>query len=167
MKFGSAFLKILRLNGNGNNGPPKAAGWWSGSGRFLLFTILFLSIMFILFLRLFDLTIVNGHQYRGLSDSNRTRELIRHAPRGILYDRTGKPLVENIPLEGYRYRRTYLYPESTAHVVGYVNELTSSELDSEFYSLRGYRMGDQIGRVGAEDVFEEQLRGRDGKNLLK
>ena len=168
MKFGSAFSENLSVERKRKRWFSKGEpGWWSGSGRFLLFTLLFLFIMFILFLRLFDLTIVNGYQYRELSDSNRTREIIRHAPRGILYDRTGKPLVENTPLEEYRYRRTYLYPESAAHVIGYVNELTSSELASEFYSLRGYRMGDQIGRVGTEDVFEEQLRGRDGKELVE
>lgn len=168
MKFGSAFFETItsvrkRKRWSARGGP----GWWSGSGRLLLFTIGFLSIMFILFLRLFHLTIVNGYQYRGLSDSNRTREIVRHAPRGILYDRTGKLLVENIPWDEYRYERSYLYPESTAHVVGYVNELTSPELSNEFYALRGYRMGDQIGRVGAEDVFEETLRGRDGKELVE
>jgi len=168
MKFGSSFSENLTVERKRERWSAKGGpGWWSGSGRFLLFTILFLSVMFILFLRLFDLTIINGYQYRELSDSNRTREIIRHAPRGILYDRTGKPLVENTPLEGYRYRRTYLYSESTAHVVGYMNELTPLELASEFYSLRGYRMGDQIGRVGAEDVFEDTLRGRDGKELVE
>jgi len=169
MKFGSAFFENVTAQRKRERWFSKdEPGWWSGSGRFLLFTILFLSIMFILFLRLFDLTVVNGHQYRGLADSNRTRELIRHAPRGILYDRTGKPLVENIALaQGFRYQRSYLYPESTAHVVGYVNELTSLELSNEFYQLRGYRLGDQVGRVGAEDVFEEQLRGRDGKELVE
>jgi len=169
MKFGSAFSENVtagrkRERWSVRGGP----GWWSGSGRFLLFTILFLSIMFVLFLRLFDVTVVNGHYYRVLADANRTRELIRHAPRGILYDRTGKPLVENVAQEqGFGYLRQYLYPESTAHVVGYVNELTSLELSNEFYELRGYRLGDQVGRVGAEDVFEEQLRGRDGKELVE
>ena len=169
MKFGSAFSENVtaqrkRERWSARGGP----GWWSGSGRFLLFTLLFLSIMFILFLRLFDVTVVNGHYYRVLADANRTRELIRHAPRGILFDRTGKPLVENIPSEqGFRYLRSYLYPGSTAHVVGYINELTSFELSNEFYELRGYGLGDQVGRVGAEDVFEEQLRGRDGKELVE
>lgn len=206
MKFGSAFSENVtserkRERWFSKNEP----GWWSGSGRFLLFTILFLSIMFILFLRLFDLTVVNGHQYRGLSDSNRTRELIRHAPRGILYDRTGIPLVENIPEyrlirpcdqtsfgascttrisreDGDRllaqglpsgtfvevdYKRRYLYPEATAHSIGYINEISQEEANSDYFQLRGYHAGDQVGRVGAEDVFEERLRGRDGKELVE
>lgn len=169
MKFGSAFSENVTSERKRERWFSKGEpGWWSGSGRFLLFTIFFLLIMFILFLRLFDLSVVNGHQYRALSDSNRTRELIRHAPRGILYDRTGKPLVENVPKEqGFGYLRRYLYPESTAHVVGYVNELSPEELAKEYYQLRGYGLGDQVGRVGAEDVFEEQLRGRDGKELVE
>ena len=32
-----------------------------------------------------------------LADGNRIKELVRHAPRGLLLDRTGKPLVANIP----------------------------------------------------------------------
>lgn len=169
MKFGSAFFENVTAQRKRERWSAKGGlGWWSGSGRFLLFTILFLFIMFILFLRLFDVTVVNGHYYRALADANRTREIIRHAPRGILFDRTGKPLVENIAsAQGFQYLRQYLDPEATAHVVGYVNELTATELSNEYYALRGYRLGDQIGRVGAEDVFEEQLRGRDGKELVE
>jgi len=206
MKLGSAFSENLSMERKRarwfSKGEP---GWWSGSGRFLLFTVFFLFIMFVLFLRLFDLTIVNGHSYRALSDSNRTRELVRHAPRGILFDRTGKPLVENIPEyrlirpcegvsvgitcttrisrdEGNRlteaglpsgtfvevdYKRMYLYPEATAHSIGYINQISEVEAASDYFQLRGYHAGDQIGRVGAEDVFEEQLRGRDGKELVE
>jgi penicillin-binding protein 2 len=178
MKFGSAFSdNVIRERKREQLFSKNEPGWWSGSGRFLLFTILFLSVMFILFLRLFDVTVVNGHYYRTLADANRTKEIIRHAPRGILFDRTGKPLVENVatsvPIDeknqflDTRYSRKYLYPEATAHVVGYVNELSARELVNEFYELRGYQLGDQVGRVGAEEVFEEELRGRHGKELVE
>ena len=66
------------------------------AGEFLCLRPFFLSV-FILLWRLFDLTVIHGVEYRRLADGNRTRELVRHAPRGILFDRTGKPLVENIP----------------------------------------------------------------------
>ena len=71
--------------------------WWAGSGRVLMFATLLFVSFFILLWRLFDLTIVHGVEYRRLADGNRTRELVRHAPRGMLLDRTGKVLVENIP----------------------------------------------------------------------
>lgn len=74
-----------------------SASWWLGAGRPLMFATILCVAFFILLWRLFDLTMIRGHEFRALADSNRTRELIRHAPRGLLLDRTGKPLVENVP----------------------------------------------------------------------
>jgi len=140
---------------------------------------------------------MQGRMFRLLADGNRTRELIRHAPRGILLDRTGKPLVANIPQ--YRliapngttiltkeegevleknglpagsfletdYRREYLYPEAAAHVVGFTGEMTEKEIDDAYYKLRRYHLGDRVGRTGAEAAFEDRLRGRDGKELVE
>lgn len=71
--------------------------WWMGFGRVLLFTLLLFTAFFILLVRLFHLTVINGHRNRILADGNRTRELVRHAPRGNLLDRTGKTLTVNIP----------------------------------------------------------------------
>lgn len=178
--------------------------WWLGVGRVLIFVIFFCIAFFILLWRLFDLTVVRGHHFRNLADGNRTRELIRHAPRGVLLDRTGKPLVTNIPYyrlinpctgeqieacvtplsqeEGMAlekkglpagsylevdYRREYIYPEALAHVVGYTGQITEDEMKDDYYALRLYRRGDRIGRTGAEAVYEELLRGRDGKELVE
>lgn len=207
MKLGEAFSDNVVGGGRADRRlfRERAAAWWSGSGRFLLFTSFLFIALFTLAWRLFDLTIVQGHQYRQLADGNRTRELVRHAPRGIIFDRTGKPLVANIPeyrlikpCEGVKvpqecttriseeegnsllqtglplgsflevdYKRVYLYPEATAHIVGYINELTEEEVHDEYYALRGYGPGDRIGRSGAEEVFEEQLRGKNGKELVE
>lgn len=152
---------------------PEGDSWWLGTGRALMFaTILFIAL-FILIWRLFDLTIIRGHEFRALADGNRTRELIRHAPRGILRDRTGRPLVANIP-ENRKvgqyvesdFRRQYLY-ESVNQVTGFTGELNEKELHDDYYSLRLYHAGDRIGRVGAEAYFEDKLRGRDGKELVE
>lgn len=69
--------------------------WWQGAGRALLFASVFSLLFFALIIRLVHLTVVRGHELRILADGNRTREVIRHAPRGILFDRTGRPLVTN------------------------------------------------------------------------
>lgn len=178
--------------------------WWLGMGRVLFFLTLLCVGFFILIWRLFDLSIVQGHYYRTLANGNRTRELIRHAPRGILRDRTGKALVENVPF--YRllkpcsgqsiddcvtaisrdegdalskkglpagtflevdYKREYVYPTQLSHVLGYTGEISDDELKDEYYKLRYYTRGDRLGRTGAEAVFEEKLRGRDGKELVE
>ena len=206
VKLGKAFSdslaeerhQVMRPDGEG------VGSWWLGVGRTLMFVTILCVGLFILLWRLFDLALVQGHHYRALADGNRTRELVRHAPRGILFDRTGKPLVKNVPY--YRllkpctgvgmdecvtpltreegdalskqglpsgtflevdYRREYLYPKEMSHLIGYTGELSEKELSDEYYKLRYYRRGDRIGRTGTEAVFEDKLRGRDGKELVE
>lgn len=65
------------------------------------------------------------------------------------------------------YEREYVYPEATAHVVGYTGEIGDAELNDEYYTLRKYERGDHLGRSGSEALFEEKLRGRDGKELIE
>ncbi len=40
---------------------------------------------------------LHGPEYRELADNNRLRRFPIRAPRGIVYDRTGRPLAENVP----------------------------------------------------------------------
>lgn len=205
MKLGSAFSDNLT---SGHHKPRSRysdeSPWWAGTGRALLFATFFFVGFFILGWRLFDLSIVHGREYRKLSDGNKTRELIRHAPRGILLDRTGKPLVSNVsqyrliapcndggtecvtyltqeegeakhaeaklPAGQYLevdYIRRYLFGDALAHAIGYTGELSGEELASDYYSLRNYGLGDRVGRMGAEAVYNERLRGRDGKELVE
>src|SRR5438034_434066 len=51
----------------------------------------------LLFFKLFALQLVHGMDYRKLADSNRTRTQTIHAPRGVIFDRNGLPLVYNMP----------------------------------------------------------------------
>jgi len=180
------------------------SAWWQGTGRILLLNVFLWIGLFVLLIRLFQLTVIEGHQFRALADENRTRELIRHAPRGSIVDRSGKALVTNVPQfrllspckdkeeqlcitriseeEGktlettglpaqhfleVEYRRNYTFPEATAHVTGYTGEINEQELKDDYYKLRKYLRGDPIGRTGSEAVYEEQLRGRDGKELVE
>ncbi len=69
----------------------------SMSDRILIFTYL-ISIGFaILLLRLWQLQILHGDEYREISESNRLRVIGVPAPRGIIFDRNGIPLVKNSP----------------------------------------------------------------------
>ena len=51
----------------------------------------------LLFFRLWYLQIIRGHEYRDLSESNRTRVQDILPPRGLILDRTGMILVDNYP----------------------------------------------------------------------
>lgn len=54
-------------------------------------------LFFVLILRLWQLQILQGSEYRRMSEENRLRILRIAAPRGIIYDRNGIPLVKNSP----------------------------------------------------------------------
>jgi penicillin-binding protein 2 len=57
-------------------------------------------------------------------------------------------------------RRHYLYRQSAAHMLGYLGEISSRELNSGKYP--GLRSGDLIGKLGVERSFDAYLRGKDG-----
>jgi len=54
-------------------------------------------IFIIILLRLWQLQGLNTEKYKKLAEQNRIRIIKIPAPRGIIYDRNGIPLVENIP----------------------------------------------------------------------
>jgi penicillin-binding protein 2 len=159
---------------------------------FLLPIVLFASCG-ILLLKLFQLQIVKGDEYRVLSDSNRIRTEIIHAPRGVIFDRNGTPLVVNSP--GFRQivgeketklisrekalemlakgeknlevdsHRDYTYKEVLSHVLGYIGQISKEELDSvEFADYKGL---DWVGKSGIERQYEHILKGTDGKQLVE
>ncbi len=65
---------------------------------FVLAPAFFLLLFFgIIFVRLFYLQVLRKDYYAGLSDQNRTRTESVAAPRGIITDRFGRPLVANSP----------------------------------------------------------------------
>ncbi len=53
--------------------------------------------------------------------------------------------------------RYYPHGDVAAHVLGYTGEITDTELAAR--EAEGYRLGDTIGKMGAEIAFEKNLRG--------
>ena len=64
---------------------------------------------------------------------------------------------------GIEPRRSYPFGSSTAHVLGYLQEVSPDEIRSG--SGRARRMGEMIGKTGIERQYEETLRGEDGRLL--
>ncbi|CAG9621621.1 penicillin-binding transpeptidase domain-containing protein [Sutcliffiella rhizosphaerae] len=54
--------------------------------------------------------------------------------------------------------RVYPYEEATAHLVGYIDEVTSEDLEK----YDGYVAGDRIGQAGIEGLYEDRLKGKKG-----
>src|SRR3989304_7939649 len=98
-KLGGIFGEYVSIGNIKRKGNYLKENRMAGFRTYLIFFGLFL-VVFIILLRLVFLQIVHGSYYRELSDSNRVKTIIVHAPRGIIFDRGSKPLVFNVP--GYR-----------------------------------------------------------------
>ncbi len=160
--------------------------------RDVVFPIIIVSAVLLLIGRLFYLQIIKGNDYRLLSDTNRTRTTVIHAPRGVIFDRNGNPLVYNVP--GYREEvngkttlvdqktalsllakgdkhleidslREYPYKNAFAHVLGYIGQISQNELQDPLYA--DYKVGDVIGKEGLEQEYEPLLKGVDGQQLIE
>ncbi|MCY4486450.1 MAG: penicillin-binding protein 2 [Deltaproteobacteria bacterium] len=57
-------------------------------------------------------------------------------------------------------RRSYLTEDMTAHILGYLGEISTEQLRG--LRRKGYRRGDEIGQSGLEKRWEEHLAGRSG-----
>ena len=69
-----------------------------------------------------------------------------------------------------RGKRTYLFGESMAHLVGYIGEVNNHEIKALNYRYekvdKKLSMGDYIGKFGVEMVWDQELRGNDGANYV-
>lgn len=159
--------------------------------RIIILICLFIFIFFGLFLRIFHLQIVLGEENRQRADVNRIQIQTIHAPRGVIYDRNGKILAQNIP--GFRMEdkflsrdkalemevkndpnlykleldsiRNYPYSDKTSHILGYVGQISEKELKMPKY--QNYKIGDRIGREGIEQIYEDFLKGKDGAEIIE
>lgn len=61
--------------------------------------------------------------------------------------------------------RQYVYKDFMPHILGYVREITPSQLEK--HKDEGYSLGDRYGQSGLENVYEEYLRGQDGHMLVE
>lgn len=122
----------------------------------ILYLVLFLAF-FVLVSRLFWLQIIKGEHYFLIAQENRIKIEKILAPRGVIYDRGDKVLVNNTP-EG----REYLYGKALSHVLGFLGEATEEEVKNQ-----GYQLGDLVGKDGVEKIYDRLLRGRDGGKILE
>ena len=65
--------------------------------RLLVLRVGLLLVVALLALRLWHLQIREGPYYRDLSENNRTRSVILEPARGLIYDRNGVLLANNVP----------------------------------------------------------------------
>ncbi len=63
----------------------------------------------------------------------------------------------------YQLARFYLYPESTAHVLGYLAPVSQADLTAN----PDLELTDKVGKLALEKSFENQLRGVKGKEIFE
>lgn len=124
----------------------------------------FVVAMALLLSKIIYLQVVAGGQYQLSSYSNHVEVVRQGAPRGIVYDRNGVALTLNREAEGV-IQREYPHKEAIAPVLGYLSEVTPSEIGC--FDGLCYILGTKTGRTGIEKVMEARLRGRDGGRLIE
>lgn len=125
---------------------------------------LFVVMASVLVAKVFYLQVFESGQQRLTSENNHVELQRQVAPRGIVYDRMGVPLVLNQQIDG-KDIRVYPLKEAIAPIMGYMSEVTQNEIGCRDGLC--YSPGMQIGRAGVEQVFENSLRGRDGGRLVE
>ena len=61
--------------------------------------------------------------------------------------------------------RDYLYGDFASHLIGYIGEISPTELKANRYNK--YQSGDQIGKQGIEKIFDKYLMGEKGRTYLE
>jgi len=63
--------------------------------------------------------------------------------------------------------REYKYKKLAAHLVGYLGEIDERSLKKSRKSSNSYQLGDLIGQFGAEKIYEDYLRGENGRRQIE
>jgi len=123
---------------------------------------IFLILIGLVFLfRLADLQVVEGKNYRALSENNRLRHTPIFSERGVLYDRNEELLAWNTKNEEDEYSsRSYIDDAGFAHVLGYVSY---PKKDSS-----GFYFREEIeGKDGMELFYNDILSGESGVKITE
>ena len=203
-------------------------------GRLVLIKVGLLIIIALLGLRVWQLQIRDGHHYQELARDNRTRSIVLEPARGLVFDRNGQLLANNVPsfnlyvsledvkdrtaiieqvsqhltldpeelseklskrggktrikvkggltlreaalIESNRldlpgvviqpeYQRHYPLGAYASHVIGYVGEVSESQLKQEEFSE--LHQGSLVGQYGVEGTYDRYLRGFAGRELIE
>lgn len=101
-----------------------------------------------------------GYRLLDASGSGQTKYLTRD--EGILMEVNNDPRLKDLEIDNLRY---YPYGEVSAHLLGYISEISADELKEVIY--QNYKPGDNIGRGGIEQSYEKVLRGTDGGEIIE
>ena len=116
-------------------------------------------LLLVLLGRAWDLQIARGPAFAAESTHNSLEVTMLFAPRGIITDRTGCVLAENVEREDGSVARRYPFP-SLSHVIGYVS-YPKKDAEGIYYDTS------QTGVVGLEAYYDALLAGKNGQLLVE
>ncbi|MCA9359600.1 hypothetical protein KC850_01005 [Candidatus Kaiserbacteria bacterium] len=125
--------------------------------------ILFFVIAIAFLGKVFMLQVVNGEEYKVISENNSIDKAIIIAERGVVYDRRGEMLAWNEVDDTGEYDfpiRAYTDRSGLGQVLGYVSY---PKKDSRGYFFRT----DYLGRTGVELAFDDTLKGQNGSEIIE
>lgn len=158
---------------------------------------IYLTIFFIIVVRLFHLQVVKGREFRDLADGNRIQIKVIHAPRGVIFDRNDKILAANSPafrLVDEKTKKAQLITREDALELEVKNDPRVKDLEIDNVrsypqgaklahvigyvgeisqkqldsgEFKDYKTGDRIGQFGAEAQYEKLLNGIDGGEIIE
>lgn len=97
-----------------------------------------------------------------LSDSGRHKARLISREDAMEWEVRNDPRFPNLEVDNIR---NYPYGEQFAHVIGFMGEISDTQLKKE--EFKNYKAGDQIGQYGVEAQFEKTLRGIDGGEIIE
>jgi penicillin-binding protein 2 len=107
--------------------------------RFIAFGVVGVLLLGALGGRLFQLQILDGAFYSGQATAARTVEVPIPAARGLIFDRQGRPIAENVPAWVVKVRPADLPPAQRATVLGRLAPLVDSEASAMRATIDAYR----------------------------
>lgn len=113
----------------------------------------------VLIVRAADLQIFQGAAFAAESAHNSLRSSILFAPRGVITDRYGKIVAENIKLPDGRNRRHYTLP-AFGSIIGYVSS-PKRDTSGHYYDTQ------EVGLAGLEYQYNKLLTGKNGTLLTE
>ena len=122
----------------------------------------FFLVVIIFFIKIFNLQVILGAEYRAIAENNSVDQAVIIAERGVIYDRQGELVAWNEIDEKSVYDfpiRAYTDRLGLGQVLGYVSYPRKD--------TRGfYYRTEYIGRSGVESAYDTLLRGTNGTKIV-
>jgi penicillin-binding protein 2 len=117
-------------------------------GRLWIVQIFVLLLLAVLGVRLYYLQLVRGHYYAEIAQNQRIRLLPITAPRGVIFDREGRPLVDSRPTFNVILSREDLKGRNLFSLVKPLSEALTVDADT---------LSDRFAQISSQPAFESIL----------